>query len=311
MTTNLDQLQVLIKKDPKAYREDFLQQQKHFLSIFQIFLLKPTQEHENLNTLVKFISQVASYYKEDLVDFPSQIAQLLEQHGGVLEPELRKSLVQSLILLRSRNVISITSILPLFFKLFRIKDKKIRSILYHHIVQDIRKINRKKKDEKVNRTLQNFMYSILQDSHQGGSRKALEVMIELFRRGVWKDGKTVNVIASAIHTSDTKTLHTVLNFFLSPRFEKDELEEDKEHFSTKKEIFKKFGSGAVKRTNKKKKKLKQALTELAKRRKEQLHDRMDDRRNYNYAALLLINDPQGYAEQVYQVLTKRDRKSVV
>lgn len=64
MTTNLDQLQSLIKRDPKAYREDFLQQQKHFLSIFQIFLLKPTQEHENLNTLVKFISQVCVFVQD-------------------------------------------------------------------------------------------------------------------------------------------------------------------------------------------------------------------------------------------------------
>lgn len=205
-------------------------------------------------------------------------------------------------------MISITSILPLFFKLFRIKDKKIRSILYHHIVQDIKKINRKKKDEKVNRTLQNFMYSILQDSSHGGSRKALEVMIELFRKGIWRDAKTVNVIASAIHTSDTKTLHTVLNFFLSPRNEKDDIEEDKEHFLTKKEIIKKFGSGNITRMNKKKKKLKQALTELAKRRKEQLNDRMDDRKNYNYSAILLINDPQGYAEQVYQILAKSNEK---
>lgn len=258
-----------------------------------------------LNDLI--FLKVSPYYKKELQEFPSQIAQLLEQHGGVLEPELRRALVQALVLMRNRNVVTASSLLPLFFRLFRLPDKKIRGILYNHIVQDIKKINRKKKDEKSNRALQNFMYTMLQDDAHA-SRKSLEVMIELFRKGVWKDSKTVNVIASAIFTKDSKTLHTVLNFFLSPKYEQDDLKQDKEFNINKKEIYKKFGHGAVKRTNKKKKKLKEALAELSKQRKSQMDRRMDDRRNYNFQAVNMIVDPQGYSEKVYKVLTSSNEK---
>lgn len=152
------------------------------------------------------------------------------------------------------------------------------------------------------------MYTMLQDDTQQASRKSLEVMIELFRKGIWKDSKTVNVIASAITTKDSKTLHTILNFFLSPKFEQDDLKDDKEYILTKREIYKKFGHGAVKHTNKKKRKLKEALAELGKQRKDQMDRRMDDRRNYNYQAVGMIIDPQGYAEKVYKLLTKSNEK---
>jgi protein SDA1 len=69
--------------------------------------------------------------------------------------------------------------------MFRIPDKKLREMLYKHIVNDITRINEKKRDEKVNRTLQNFMYTMLQDPAPLAAQKSMEVMIELFRKGIW------------------------------------------------------------------------------------------------------------------------------
>jgi protein SDA1 len=301
---DLLQLQSNVKRDPVAYRDEFLQQQRHFVAELQVFLLKPSKEYKQFAMLVNFLAQVASCYPQDLQQFPTQLANLLEQHGHILEPELRKILVQCLILLRNRNVITASSLLTLFFKLFRIKDKKLRAVLYHHIVSDIRRLNSKKRDEKVNRALQNFMYTMLQDSTKIAARKSLEVMIELYNTGVWRETKTVNVISTAIFSSDTKMVLSVINFFLKPVGENDDATEDKEFRYDKREIIKKFGHGVVRKTTKKKRKLKEAMSELNQKRKHQLKHRMDDRRNYNYSAIMLLNDPQGYAEKVYRVLTK-------
>jgi len=212
--------------------------------------------------------------------------------------------VQALVLLRNRNVITASSLLTLFFKLFRIKDKKLRAVLYHHIVNDIRRLNSKRRDEKVNRALQNFMYTMLQDTTRVAARKSLEVMIELFKMGIWRDAKTVNVIGSAIFSSDTKMVLAVINFFLNPPKDADNTEEDKEYRFSKRDIIKKYGHGVIKKTSKRKRKFKEAMAELSHKRKNQLKHRMDDRRNFNYAALMLINDPQGYSEKVYRVLVK-------
>jgi len=50
----------------------------------------------------------------------------------------------------------------LFFKLFRLKDKKIREAVHKFIVRDVKKINEKSKNHQVNKSLQNFMYTMLQ-----------------------------------------------------------------------------------------------------------------------------------------------------
>ena len=57
-----------------------------------------------------------------------------------------------------------SSLLSLFFTLFRCRDKALRSMLHTHIVNDIKNANAKAKNNKLNKTLQNYMYTMLQDA---------------------------------------------------------------------------------------------------------------------------------------------------
>lgn len=61
LTSNLPQLQNLIKRDPAAYREEFLQQWNHYDSIRQIFLASPSEHAQHFRELVAFISQVCLF----------------------------------------------------------------------------------------------------------------------------------------------------------------------------------------------------------------------------------------------------------
>jgi len=58
LTSNLPQLQNLIKRDPVAYKEEFLQQWNHYNSIRQIFKINPEEQAQHFKELVAFISQV-------------------------------------------------------------------------------------------------------------------------------------------------------------------------------------------------------------------------------------------------------------
>lgn len=51
-------------------------------------------------------TQVAPCYPKETVDFPSQISSLLLESYGSLSPDTRKTLVQNLVMLRNKNVIS-------------------------------------------------------------------------------------------------------------------------------------------------------------------------------------------------------------
>ena len=65
LTSNLPQLQNLIKRDPIAYKEEFLQQWNHYNSIRQIFMINPDEQAQHFRELVSFISQVIvnSFYQ--------------------------------------------------------------------------------------------------------------------------------------------------------------------------------------------------------------------------------------------------------
>ena len=58
LTSNLPQLQNLIKRNAPAYREEFLQQWNHYESIRKIFQINPDEQAQHFRQLISFISQV-------------------------------------------------------------------------------------------------------------------------------------------------------------------------------------------------------------------------------------------------------------
>eukprot|EP01130_Rhizamoeba_saxonica_P013639 TRINITY_DN5836_c1_g1_i1.p1 TRINITY_DN5836_c1_g1~~TRINITY_DN5836_c1_g1_i1.p1 ORF type:complete len:666 (-),score=149.47 TRINITY_DN5836_c1_g1_i1:1927-3699(-) len=237
--------------------------------------------------------------------FPDQVVELLELNAKLLAPNIRMVLVQCLILLRNRNLLSPTSLLSLFFKLFRCPDKRLREALHQHIVSDIKKCNKNKRNPTLNRTLQNFMYTMLQDDDAIAPRESLAVMIELYRKNIWNDAKTANVISTGIFSKDSKLISMTLNFFLVPNGQNDE-EDDEEEWKDfrrrKADAYKKYAHQAHKKTKKRKRKLQEALQSIKRDRSKVTEDQYDIRKNFNYEAILNLNDPQTYAEKVFQVL---------
>ncbi|XP_019621562.1 PREDICTED: protein SDA1 homolog isoform X2 [Branchiostoma belcheri] len=296
LPNNLPQLQNLIKRDAESYREEFLQQYRHYQSNVEIFRLKPQQFSKSLDDLVMFLAQVAHAYPEDLADFPQELKDLLKQHCTVLDPSLRMTFCRALILLRNKSLISPTSLLELFFELFRCQDKLLRKTLFTHIVTDIKNINAKHKDNKLNTTLQNFMYTMLRDSSAIAAKQSLGVMVELYHRNVWNDAKTVNVIATACFSKVTKIMVAALKFFLG----KDEDEEDgsdsesEEEGPTVKDLM--LRHTVAHKTRKRQKKLDKALKALKKHKKKKKAE------PFNFSALHLLHDPQDFAEKLFKQL---------
>ena len=98
---------------------------------------------------------------------------------------------------RHKDLLAPSDLLQLFFELFKCQDKTLRSFLRDHIVTDLKNTNAKHKDVKLNSSMQNFMYKMINDSHHTAAKMALDIMIDLYKKNVWNDAKTVNVIRSA------------------------------------------------------------------------------------------------------------------
>uniref|UniRef100_A0A6I8N816 Protein SDA1 n=1 Tax=Ornithorhynchus anatinus TaxID=9258 RepID=A0A6I8N816_ORNAN len=258
---NLPQLQNLIKRDPSAYAEE-----------------------------------VGHCYPEHLADFPQHLKDLLRYNHTLLDPDLRMTFCKALILLRNKNLINPTSLLELFFELLRCHDKLLRKTLYTHIVTDIKNINAKHKNNKVNTVLQNFMYTMLRDSNVIAAKISLDVMIELYKRNIWNDAKTVNVITTACFSKVTKILVAGLKFFLG-RDEDEKRESDSESEDegpTARDFLIKYATG--KKSSKHKKKLEKAMKVLKKQKKKKKPE------VFNFSAIHLIHDPQDFAEKLLKQL---------
>jgi len=292
LPTNLPQLQNLLKRDPASYRDEFMQQYRHYKSTKLVFEMKPDQNNKGLDDLVMFLAQVAHCFPNDLVEYPQELMDILQRHPTTLNPDMRKTFCRALILLRNKNLISPTALLTLFFQLLRCPDKELRSFLKNHIITDIKNVNSKSKNVKLNNVLQNFMFGMLKDSNAIAAKMSLDVMIELYRKNIWNDHKTVNVISTACLSKVTKIMVTALQFFMGSDEKPEEESEDEDEAVVKRE------AGMALRVNKKSRKREKQMgkvTKMLKKRKQNKKAPV-----FNFSALHLVRDPQSFAEQLYR-----------
>ncbi|XP_053962212.1 protein SDA1 homolog [Anastrepha ludens] len=300
---NLPQLQNLIKRDPDSYRDDFRQQYQHFLSSLEVFALNPGEENQSLDELVMFIAQVAQCYPEECVKFPQHLVDLLKNHATTLDPIMRNCFVKALILMRNKNLIPAIDLLELFFQLLTCPDKNLRSFLQTHIITDIKNMNAKHKDMKLNSTLQNFMYSMLKDANPKAAKMSVDIMIELYKKNIWNDAKTVNVIATVgCFSKIMKVLVASLKFFLGH----DDEEKGSDDSDSDNEVDLK-GALMQNRVNKKTKKRKKQLEQI----KKQAIKAQKKKKNapaFNFSGIHLVHNPQGMAEGLFKQLQSTNER---
>lgn len=305
LPNNIPQLQNLIKRDPTSYKDEFLQQWRHYQSNMDIFKLNPSQSSSDFETLVTFIAQVSHCFPEEVSEYPQDLVDFLSQHGQIMDSQLRNSMCSALMLMRNKGLISPLNLLELFFKLFRCKDKLLRNILYSHIVTDIKNMNMKHKNNRVNTSLQNFMFSMLKDNHAIAAKMSLDVMIELYQKNIWNDAKTVNVITTACFSKVAKVMVAALKFFLgtdAPSAGGNDDSDSEEEVTVKQLV---LAGGVNKKTSKRKKKLEKSIA-LLKKNKKKIKPT-----SFNFSAIHLINDPQGFAEKLFKITeTSREKFEV-
>jgi len=188
-------------------------QLRHYEALRGLFALKPSKDHKEFSDLVSFIAHASMVYKNATKGFPDGVVELLERHYAILDPALRKNLTSALILLRNKGVIGVEVTLPLFFKLFKVKDKQLRIMMFKHIVTDAKAANKNKVNDKYNRTVQSFLHAAVKDENEAAAKKALAVLTEMYRRNIWTDAKTVNLVVEACRHPSQKILIAALKFF--------------------------------------------------------------------------------------------------
>jgi protein SDA1 len=162
------------------------------------------------------MAHVSGVYQKQVANFLStEMINLLQQYYNILNAEVRMTLVTCLKIMRTKDCVPSTVVLPVFLKLFRCKDKELRKFLHGVIIGDLKQLNFNTKNHAINRKLQNFILSLLQDPNEDAAKRSLSVMIELYKRRVWNDDKTVNAIwTGGLLHSNPKIVAVAARFFL-------------------------------------------------------------------------------------------------
>jgi protein SDA1 len=174
------------------------------------------------------MSHVAPCYERECEQFSIQMMELMENNAGSLHAEVRTKVLQALMLLRNREMLNPLSMLQLSFKLFSVQDKALRISLSDYIINDIKGINLHKTNDKLNRRVQALLFSLLSEDTTVAARKTVYILSELYRRKIWTDARTVNVIASACVSKATRIMVAGLKFFLGIETKMHEDEEEEE-----------------------------------------------------------------------------------
>lgn len=216
---------------------------------------------------------------------------------------MRNTFCRALILLRNKNLIPALDLLELFFQLLRCPDKALRTFLENHIITDIKNMNAKQKDMKLNSTLQNFMYSMLKDSNPKAAKMSVDIMIDLYKKNIWNDQKTVNVIANVgCFSKVTKVMVASLKFFLgADPNEKGSDDSDSDNEPDLKSAI--MQNRVNKKTRKGQKQLDNIKKQVVKAKKKK-----NKTPAFFFSGIHLIHNPQGMAENLFKQLHSQNER---
>jgi protein SDA1 len=150
------------------------------------------------------------------------------------------------------------------------------------------------------------MYKMLSGSSKVAARMSLDVMIELYRKNIWRDAKTVNVLATACLSPVTKIMGAALRFFLTEEEDGGEAEsESSDESDTESRALRDMvlSRQTVKSGRKRERKVARARAVLKKQQKKRKGPAAG-----RFLALHLIHDPQDFAEKLFKRLERATEK---
>ncbi|KAH8668254.1 SDA1-domain-containing protein [Tricladium varicosporioides] len=298
---DLPNLQYKIRRDPKSYTEDFLNQYGQYQSQRDIFMASPNTATSSgiisFRDLIDFVAHVADCFPEDTAKFPEDLKAILTQHHAQLESELREKIVGSLVLLRRKDIIDSANLLNTLFPiLVETPSKTLRTLLFQKILSDLRTSNSKTINHRLNRTIQTALFNLLTSDR--ASQKgiwAVKITREMWKRQIWTDAKAVEIMKEAALADNEKVIGGGVRFFLGGDKEREELEDDSSDEEGGIDIGKlKHQAGINKKTKKAKKNIEEAVKKVKRNEKKK-----NAPHPLNFSALHLLHDPQGFAETLF------------
>lgn len=110
-----------------SYKDEFTRQYGYYEHQHAVFLQAPSSTTDTglvlFRDLIDFVSHVADCYPDITTEFPNDLINLLTHHHNDLDSELRSKIVGSLVLIRRKEIIDSSLLVPRLYSTHRISTK--------------------------------------------------------------------------------------------------------------------------------------------------------------------------------------------
>lgn len=325
---NLTTLQSIMKVDPEGYSSELVLVYNQFKSSLDLFqqqaalnftslsgIAADSSVAKDLGDRAMFLAHVTPFYPKELTQFPIELVRFLESSARNLPSGLRVQVTQALILLINRKIIDIAETLVVFMELQTLGDRVLKQLAFSHVIQSIRRMNQKHKNDPKNKALQTILFRMLQQEEEEKAKRALITLCDLHRRKVWFDDRTANAICMACFHASSRIMIAALSFLLD--FEKIENDDSDDSDSendqatqqpqvilNKEAVYKASHKGTT--SSKKKKKAKLQRIARSMKKQQRLSSEKSDT-NY-YSPLNNLKDAQGFADKLFSRLQSSNER---
>lgn len=117
---------------------------------------------KEFSQLISFLAHCAPLFPTEMnaLKLHQELFTLYAGHCETLDPILRRSLSQAIILLTNKGILSRQEVYPALFNTFRCADKELRRSIFLHIVSDVTKLQ-KTSNHKLMGQLQTLVFKYL------------------------------------------------------------------------------------------------------------------------------------------------------
>ena len=292
----LHEIQDKINRDSESYKEEFHKILLIFKEQFEIILKYPNKSIKGFKELLMFFSHISNKFPEELKFIRNDLPKILSENYLIIPHEMRLAIVDSLSLLRKKELLNPMEVLPLFFSLIKCQDKILRKKLTDCIISDLKKIKDTKKHLDCIKKIQNFCENLLNDPNKKLARKTLNILITLYQKKIWNDDRTINSIAKCISINDIKMSSAACQFFLS-EYNIDEADtSSEEELDQLKNKYKLLGKSNNRKTKQRKAKLKELMKSIE--RKEKRRSKVII--NKDFMPIDRIKDPLTFSQELFK-----------
>lgn len=126
----------------------------------------------------------------------------------------REKCLQTLIILSKKGFFQVEEAIKFYTRLLMLQDKNLRELIHKHIIYLIKKHDFQGKNSSIHRTLIAYFQKVINEGEDDLVKRVIRILVSLYNKRIWKDTKTINVIAGSCMGTYSKAVKLATLFFI-------------------------------------------------------------------------------------------------